>query len=120
VKWSNFGKYSKIDAAFRSNLEMESKDYMDKKVNDNGIVNADENEAIATSRRRFVKAAGKIAVYTPPAMILLMHPSAKTFAQSSGVGERRRRPRRHDNDHGDYDSDDGNHNNDRGHYDNDG
>lgn len=85
---------------------MESKDSMedsiDTKVGDNGIVTGGDDEAIATSRRKFVKAAGKIAVYTPPAMLLLMNPSARTFAQSSGVSDvgqgRRRRRRRNDDD----------------------
>lgn len=27
------------------------------------------------SRRRFIKAAGKLAIYTPPAMMLLMKPN---------------------------------------------
>jgi hypothetical protein len=33
------------------------------------------------SRRRFLKKAGKLAIYTPPAMMLLMQPNA--YAKSS-------------------------------------
>ena len=36
------------------------------------------------SRRRFLKAAGKLAVYTPPAMMLLMKPSYAHFNKSGG------------------------------------
>ena len=42
---------------------------------------SDETE---TSRRRFLKAAGKIAVYTPPAMLLMSKPSFATFTNSGG------------------------------------
>jgi len=31
---------------------------------------------VEESRRKFLKQAGKLAVYTPPAMVLLMKPSA--------------------------------------------
>jgi hypothetical protein len=38
----------------------------------------------ADSRRDFMKAAGKLAVYTPPVMMLLMKPSKEAIAQSPG------------------------------------
>ena len=36
------------------------------------------------SRRKFLKAAGKIAVYTPPAMMVLANPSLEAMAKSGG------------------------------------
>jgi hypothetical protein len=39
------------------------------------------------TRREFLIKAGKIAVYTPPALMLLMHPS-KTKACTSAGGKR--------------------------------
>jgi hypothetical protein len=36
------------------------------------------------SRREFMKAAGKFAVYTPPALMLLMRPTPEAIAASSG------------------------------------
>ena len=36
------------------------------------------------SRREFVKTAGKLAVYTPPIMMLLMKPSPNAIAASAG------------------------------------
>ena len=38
------------------------------------------------SRRDFLRKAGKLAVYTPPAMILLMQPGREAFALSGGNG----------------------------------
>ena len=41
------------------------------------------------SRRNFLKTAGKIAVYTPPAMMALANPSLEAIARSgcnNGVG----------------------------------
>ena len=37
------------------------------------------------SRRDFLKRAGKLAVYTPPAMLALMNPSQNAFARSGGI-----------------------------------
>ncbi len=37
------------------------------------------------SRREFVKTAGKLAIYTPPIMMLLMKPSPNAIAASAGV-----------------------------------
>ena len=37
------------------------------------------------SRRRFLKSAGKLAVYTPPAMMVMMRPSHASFAWSGGT-----------------------------------
>ncbi len=39
-------------------------------------------EARETSRRDFMKTAGKFALYTPPAIMLLMNPSRKAVASS--------------------------------------
>ena len=50
----------------------------DNKKNNEELNGADE------SRRRFLKNAGKLAVYTPPAMITLMKPSYASFARSGG------------------------------------
>lgn len=39
------------------------------------------------SRRRFLKKAGKLAIYTPPAMMLLMQPNAyATSSCNNGYG----------------------------------
>jgi len=41
------------------------------------------------TRRQFLKKAGKAAIYTPPAMVALVHPSLKAIARSgcnNGVG----------------------------------
>jgi hypothetical protein len=37
-----------------------------------------------STRRDFMKTAGKLAVYTPPAIMLLMHPSREAIACSPG------------------------------------
>ena len=44
----------------------------------------DGNELVANSRREFLKKAGKLAAYTPPAMITLMAPGQDAFARSAG------------------------------------
>ena len=44
-------------------------------------------EALNTSRRTFLKNAGKVVVYTPPAMLALTSPSFRAIAQSSGAGD---------------------------------
>jgi hypothetical protein len=41
-------------------------------------------DGVETSRRRFLKTAGKIAVYTPPAMLLMSKPSFATFNKTGG------------------------------------
>lgn len=38
-----------------------------------------------SSRRRFLQKAGKLAVYTPPAMLLMAKPSLAHFQTSSGT-----------------------------------
>jgi len=43
--------------------------------------NGQELEA-TRSRREFLKKAGKYAIYTPPAVMLLMKPSQATFCRS--------------------------------------
>jgi hypothetical protein len=52
-------------------------------------------EKVEESRRKFLKTAGKIAVYTPPAMLALSRPSYATFAQSSGTTYKHRTTTRH-------------------------
>jgi hypothetical protein len=42
------------------------------------------NEA-EQARRDFMKAAGKLAIYTPPALMLLMRPSREAVAASAGI-----------------------------------
>jgi hypothetical protein len=39
------------------------------------------------NRREFVKTAGKLAVYTPPIMMLLMKPTTSAIAASAGLPE---------------------------------
>src|SRR5215468_3866271 len=39
------------------------------------------------ARREFVKTAGKLAVYTPPIMMLLMKPTTSAIAASAGLPE---------------------------------
>jgi hypothetical protein len=40
---------------------------------------------VTKSRRDFVKSAGKLAAYAPPAMVVLMKPSNVAFARSGGT-----------------------------------
>ena len=42
-----------------------------------------------TPRRKFLKTAGKFAVYTPPALMLMSNPGHEAFAKScnQGVGD---------------------------------
>ena len=40
------------------------------------------------SRREFLVKAGKMALYIPPAMMLLMHPSRKAFACNESLSVR--------------------------------
>lgn len=40
-------------------------------------------EPVVKNRRAFLKKAGKFAVYTPPAMMMLMHPSANAVMKSA-------------------------------------
>jgi hypothetical protein len=46
----------------------------------------ESSESLDTSRRAFLKTAGKVAVYVPPAMLAMYSPSFKAIAQSSGGG----------------------------------
>lgn len=48
---------------------------------------------IEESRRRFLKKAGKLAIYTPPAMALMMQPSHARFLTSGGIVNLRERLR---------------------------
>jgi hypothetical protein len=46
----------------------------------------EQNKVKGDSRREFLKKAGKLAVYTPPAMVAMMQPGYASFALSGGVG----------------------------------
>jgi hypothetical protein len=60
----------------------------------------DEKDARDASRRKFLEDAGKLAIYTPPALVALMHPSTDAVAKSvkvrshgnNGLGQRRDDP----------------------------
>lgn len=41
--------------------------------------------ALKKSRRKFLKTATKLAIYTPPAMLAVSKPSFATFARSGGA-----------------------------------
>ena len=43
------------------------------------------------TRRDFLMKAGNLAIYAPPAIMLLMHPSKDALAQSGGGGRRLKR-----------------------------
>lgn len=42
----------------------------------------DTNKTTGSARRDFLIKAGKFAIYTPPAIMMLMHPSASALAKS--------------------------------------
>ena len=42
----------------------------------------DTNDNTGSARRDFLKKAGKFAIYTPPAIMMLMHPSANAVRGS--------------------------------------
>jgi len=44
------------------------------------------------ARRDFLKKAGRFAIYTPPAMMVLMRPSSATIARSGGKHPHRKGP----------------------------
>jgi len=44
-----------------------------------------DNENLTEARREFFKAAGRLAIYTPPVMMLLAKPSTNAIAASAGV-----------------------------------
>jgi hypothetical protein len=44
-------------------------------------------ETAAINRREFLKRVGRFAVYTPPALMLLMQPSYAKIARSGGQGK---------------------------------
>lgn len=49
-------------------------------------MNEDKNKT-ADSRRKFIKKAGKLAIYAPPAMMLLMQPAAHAVSScNNGFG----------------------------------
>ena len=43
-----------------------------------------DREANRESRRKFLKSAGKFAVYTPPALMIMSQSSPQAFANSGG------------------------------------
>jgi hypothetical protein len=45
-----------------------------------------DRESKEAARRKFIKAAGKLALYTPPAMMLLMQPSAHAKSSCNNGG----------------------------------
>jgi hypothetical protein len=55
---------------------------------ENNMANESVNQAglsqAEQSRREFVKAAGKLAVYVPPTLMLLMKPTPNAIAESAG------------------------------------
>ena len=54
----------------------------------------DSTDSVEKSRREFLKKAGKLAIYTPPAMMVMMKPSYASFAKSGGsISDRRVRIR---------------------------
>ncbi|ADE14761.1 hypothetical protein Nhal_1627 [Nitrosococcus halophilus Nc 4] len=60
---------------------------MDKHLNSPNIekkTQVDSEENRAEARRKFLKTAGKFALYTPPALMLLMHPSVHAISKSGG------------------------------------
>jgi len=50
-------------------------------------ISSDENRLneAEQARRDFMKTAGKLAIYTPPALMLLMRPSREAIAASAGI-----------------------------------
>jgi hypothetical protein len=46
-----------------------------------------ERDSAAINRREFLKSAGRFAVYTPPALMLLMQPGYAKIAKSGGQGK---------------------------------
>jgi len=56
---------------------------------DSNLVNSED--AVGQARRDFLKKAGKFAVYTPPAVMMLMKPAYASINASS-VGRPRVRP----------------------------
>ena len=45
---------------------------------------SNSDKAKTESRRKFLKTAGKFAVYTPPALMLMSKPGSEVFAQTGG------------------------------------
>lgn len=52
----------------------------------------ESSDQVQDSRRKFLKTAGKIAVYTPPAMLIMSQPSYATFQKSGGYEQTTHRP----------------------------
>ena len=65
-----------------------------KKTDPQGTDTPTEN--VEESRRRFLKKAGKLAIYTPPAMALMMQPSQASFLRSGAVTDLRDKLRQHE------------------------
>jgi len=53
-----------------------------------------ESSEVENSRRKFIKTAAKIAVYTPPAMMIASTPSFAKMSKSGGGRRRRRKANR--------------------------
>ena len=49
--------------------------------------NVESRESLDVSRREFLKSAGKVAIYAPPAMLAMSAPSFSAIAQSAGGGD---------------------------------
>ena len=45
---------------------------------------SNSDKAKTESRRKFLKTAGKFAVYTPPVLMLMSKPGSEVFAQTGG------------------------------------
>lgn len=43
-----------------------------------------QDQSAEESRRRFLEKAGKLAIYTPPALLLMMQPAREAIARSPG------------------------------------
>ena len=54
-----------------------------------------EQEVITESRRKFLKTAGKFAIYTPPALMLMSNASATYVKGTNGVVKKYRKYRRY-------------------------
>jgi hypothetical protein len=63
---------------------------MDKKENTEVEGTEVEGTEVENSRRKFIKTAAKIAVYTPPAMMIASTPSFAKM-RTSGGGKRRKK-----------------------------
>lgn len=49
--------------------------------------NLNKEKSTSESRRMFLKSAGKFAIYTPPALLLMNKPSHATFSKTGGYSD---------------------------------